>query len=105
MGLESIEVVDLINEVISKINEDRETARQFLDSLSSEMAEKEDHAIFGDVANKYMKSLHKTTDQMTKLIELVLKYREEEEEFSLEKLQDLVKKTPSKDYNDDEEYL
>jgi hypothetical protein len=103
MALDNLELEDIVLDLINKINEDRETAKQFLDSLSGEMESKEDHGIYSDAIHKYMKSMHKASDQMIKVVELALKYRDEEEEFSPEKMKEILKNTESKTYEEDEE--
>lgn len=78
----NIDLDDMILEIISDLKKDRGHALCLLKDLESALGTKNEHVTLGPIAVQYLGKAQKSADQMIKLIEILKKYKEEEDEFS-----------------------
>lgn len=77
----NVDIDDMIIEIISDLRKDRGHALNFLKDLEASLATKNEHVTLGPIAVQYLGKAQKSADQMIKLIEILKKYAEEEDDF------------------------
>lgn len=78
----NVDLDDMILEIISDLRKDRGHALNFLKDLEASLGTKNEHVTLGPIAVQYLGKAQKSADQMIKLIEVLKKYKEEEDEFA-----------------------
>lgn len=76
-----IDIDDMIVEIISDLKKDRNHALLLLQDLEAALSGKNEHVTLGPIAVQYLGKAQKSADQMIKLIEILKKYREEDDEM------------------------
>ncbi len=77
----NVDLDDMILEIISDLRKDRGHALNFLQDLEASLGTKNEHVTLGPIAVQYLGKAQKSADQMIKLIEILKKYAEEEDDF------------------------
>lgn len=78
----NVDIDDMILEIISDLRKDRGHALNFLKDLEAALGTKNEHVTLGPIAVQYLGKAQKSADQMIKLIEILKKYKEEEDDFA-----------------------
>jgi hypothetical protein len=77
---------DLIDEALQNIRDDRQKTEDFLKELNLEFQSGEtSHSRSGVVAAKYLETLQRSNEQMVKIISIVKKEEEKEENLNFDK--------------------